>query len=78
MIPEGNIGDAQLRFRKGRSASVGYAFLHDVISYHNSRHSPVYLCALDAQKLFDSIWQHDGFLYTILETQRCQVVSSLN
>ena len=38
---------------------------HDVISYHNSRQSPVYLCALDAQKCFDRIW-HDGLLYKLI------------
>ena len=65
MIPEENISDAQFGFRKGRSASFGCAFLHDVISYHNSRYSPVYLCALDAQKCFDSIW-HDGLLYKLM------------
>ena len=36
MIPEGNISDTQLGFRKGWSASFGCAFLHDVILYNNS------------------------------------------
>ena len=65
ILPEDKVSDAQLGFRKGRSASFGCTFLHDLISYFNSNGSPVYVCALDAQKCFDSVW-HDGLLFKLL------------
>ena len=66
MIPDDNASDVQLGFRKKRSSSFGCAFLHDIASYCSSKHSPVYICALDAQKCFDSVW-HDGLLYKLID-----------
>ena len=66
MIPEDNVSDVQLGFRKKRSSSFGCAFLHDLASYYSSKHSPLYICALDAQKCFDSVW-HDGLLFKLLD-----------
>ncbi|CAL4109800.1 unnamed protein product, partial [Meganyctiphanes norvegica] len=37
---------------------------HDVAKYMNNSDTPIYICSLDAQKCFDSIW-HDGLFYKL-------------
>ena len=49
------------------------ALLNDVIAYFQEPGSPVYICTLDAEKCFDSVW-HDGLLYklqSVLPVNHC-------
>ena len=64
LIPDSVISDTQLGFRATRGASFGCALLNDVIAYFHEKSSPVYICTLDAEKCFDSVW-HDGLLYKL-------------
>ena len=38
---------------------------HDAVKYMNNNGSTLYVCSLDAQKCFDSIW-HDGLFYKLI------------
>ena len=38
---------------------------HDAVKYMTSNGSSIYVCSLDAQKCFDSIW-HDGLFYKLI------------
>jgi hypothetical protein len=40
------------------------SLLNDVISYFNDSASPVFVCSLDAEKCFDTIW-HDALFYKL-------------
>ena len=46
------------------SASRGISLLNDVMCYYNYRNSNMFLCSLDAEKCFDSIW-HDGLFFKL-------------
>ena len=61
MIPSDNVCNSQFGFREGRSTALGCTLLNDVSAYFRDRGSPVYICSLDAEKCFDSIW-HDALL----------------
>lgn len=64
LMPDTPISDCQFGFREGRSTSLATSLINDTVSYFNSKGSPVYLCSLDAERCFDSIW-HDGLLYKL-------------
>ena len=56
--------DTQYGFRSGRSTAFVTCLINDVAAYFNAAGSPVYLCTLDAEKCFDSIW-HSGLFYKL-------------
>ena len=66
LMPDFTASDCQFGFRQGRSTSHAVSLVNDTISYFNSRGSPVYICSLDAEKCFDSIW-HDGLLFKLYD-----------
>jgi hypothetical protein len=64
--------DTQFGFRPGRGTAFVTCFINDMTAYFNAAGSPVYLCTLDAEKCFDTIW-HGGLFYKlwgILSPQR--------
>ena len=66
MMPEDTAHKTQFGFRKGRGTSTAISLAHDTIKYMNNHNTPVYICSLDAQKCFDSIW-HDGLFHKVSE-----------
>ena len=64
MLPDCDISEAQYGYRKSKGADFCASMLSDLISTYNNSGSPVYICSLDAEKCFDSIW-HDGLLYKL-------------
>ena len=59
-----DVSDVQFGYRKSRSTEFACAYLHDVITDFNSSGSPVFICGLDANKCFDTVW-HDGLFYKL-------------
>ena len=49
----------QFGFRKGRRTAMACNYLNDLSLYCKSKGSPLYICSLDAEKCFDTIW-HEG------------------
>ena len=65
LIPQDTGAETQFGFRKGRGTTTAVSLAHDAIKYMNNNGSAIYLCSLDAQKCFDSIW-HDGLFYKLI------------
>ena len=65
-MPKDELYDTQFRFRESRGTSMPCVLINDIASYFNDRGSLLYICSLDAEKCFDSIW-HDALLYKLLE-----------
>ena len=61
MLPEAKIENNQFGFRENRGTSLGCVLLNDIVKYFNHNGSPMYICSLDAEKCFDTIW-HDALL----------------
>ena len=64
LMPEFIPSGSQFGFREGLSTNFAVSLINDSIAYFNNRGSPVYICSLDAEKCFDSIW-HDGLLFKL-------------
>ena len=64
MLPDCDISESQYGYQKGKGADFCSAMINDLLKIFNSSGSPVYMCSLDAEKCFDSIW-HDGLLYKL-------------
>ena len=64
LLPEDTAADTQFGFRKGRGTTTATSLAHDAVKYMNNNGSAVYVCSLDAQKCFDSIW-HDGLFHKL-------------
>ena len=56
----------QFGFRKGRGTAMACNCLNDLSLYCKSKGSLLYICSLDAEKCFDTIW-HDGLFYKLLD-----------
>ena len=56
----------QFGFRKGRGTAMACNYLNDLSLYCKSKGSPLYICSLDAEKCFDTIW-HEGLFYKLLD-----------
>ena len=56
----------QFGFRKGRGTVMACNYLNDLSLYCKSKGSPLYICSLDAEKCFDTIW-HEGLFYKFLD-----------
>ena len=65
IMPEDNVSKNQFGFRKGRGTLFATSLLNDVASYSTAQGSSLYVCSLDAEKCFDSIW-HPGLLYKLM------------
>ena len=64
IAPDYTPSDNQYGFRSGRSTSFVTCLINDITAYFNAAGSPVYLCTLDAEKCFDTIW-HSGLFYKL-------------
>ena len=64
LTPEDTAADTQFGFRKGRGTATSVSLAHDAVKYMNNNGSSIYVCSLDAQKCFDSIW-HDGLFHKL-------------
>ena len=64
MLPKYEVSDNQFGFRTKRGTAVGCTLLNDVMCYCNHKKSPLYVCSLDAEKCFDSIW-HPALCYKL-------------
>ena len=60
-----NLNDYQFGFRSGRSTAQACNIINDTVQYFKVQNSPVYMCALDAEKCFDSI-NHISLLYKLI------------
>jgi hypothetical protein len=65
LIPQDTAAETQFGFRKGRGTATAVSLAHDAAKYMNNNGSALYVCSLDAQKCFDSIW-HDGLFYKLI------------
>ena len=67
MMPDDDhLHDSQYGFRKQRGTSLACSLLNDVMAYFKSKKSPVFVCSLDAEKCFDSLWHH-ALLYKLVD-----------
>ena len=66
IIPTDQSNDNQFGFKKGSGVDFGCALLHDIACIVNESNSPLFVCALDAEKCFDSIW-HDGLFFKLYD-----------
>ena len=66
IMPKDELYDTQFGFRESRGTSMPCVLINDIASYFNDRGSPLYICSLDAEKCFDSIW-HGALLYKLWE-----------
>jgi len=64
MYPDDISEDSQFGFKKGNGVEFGCALLHDVAAISNDGKSPIFVCSLDAEKCFDSIW-HEGLFFKL-------------
>ena len=67
LMPEDTASENQFGFRKDRGTSCAISLLNDTAAYTKTRGSPLYVCSLDAEKCFDSIW-HSGLFYKLINT----------
>ena len=66
MMPSDKSCNSQYGFRQGRGTAMACSLINDLMLYCNVRGSPMFICSLDAEKCFDSIW-HDGLFYKLIE-----------
>jgi exonuclease III len=65
LMPEDDAHINQFGFRKGRGTSMACALLHDVIAQSKYNSTPLFVCSLDAEKCFDSLW-HFGLFFKLM------------
>ena len=65
LMPEDKASGNQFGFRKGRGTMFATSLLNDISAYTTAHGSPLYVCSLDAEKCFDSIW-HPGLHYKLM------------
>ena len=66
LIPSDNASECQFGFRKSRGTMFATSLLNDMAAYLNTCGSPMYVCSLDAEKCFDSIW-HARLFYKLFD-----------
>ena len=54
----------QFGFRVGRGTNLACSLLNETLIHYRNNKSPVFVCSLDAERCFDSIW-HDGLFYKL-------------
>lgn len=65
IVPSHDICDTQFGFREGRGTTFVTSLITDCALYYIENKSPMFLCSLDAERCFDSIW-HDGLLHKLM------------
>ena len=65
LMPEDNAHKNQFGFRKQRGTMFATSVLNDIAAYTMAKNSALYVCSLDAEKCFDSIW-HCGLFYKLM------------
>jgi hypothetical protein len=63
-MPDVTLNNNQFGFRKGCGTSFGIGLLNDLLCHYKHSKSPMFICSLDAEKCFDSLW-HDGLFYKL-------------
>ena len=66
LIPDDHIHTCQFGFRQNRGTAIATSYMFDTFKYFSSKGSPVFVCSLDAEKCFDTIWHH-GLFYKLLD-----------
>ena len=66
LMPQDDAHPNQFGFRKGRSTAMACNLLNDLAHYCDFHGSPLYVCSLDAEKCFDSVW-HDGLFFKLID-----------
>ena len=64
ILPTHEVCDTQFGFREGRGTTFVTSLIHDCATFYNEKNTPLFLCSLDAERCFDSIW-HDGLLFKL-------------
>ena len=64
IMPSNDTCNLQFGFKEGRGTAFISSTLHDCSAYYKAKGSPFFLCSLDAEKCFDSIW-HDALLFKL-------------
>ena len=63
-MPTASLNSNQFGFRKGCGTSFGIGLLNDLLCHYKYSKSPMFMCGLDAEKCFDSLW-HDGLFFKL-------------
>lgn len=71
IAPEHSPCDTQYGFRPGRGTGFVTCLINDMTASFNAAGSPVYLCTLDAEKCFDTIW-HNGLFFKLWDKVTAQ------
>ena len=66
ILPQDTAHSNQFGYREGRGTSMACTFINDLLQYCSVKGSNVFICSLDAEKCFDSIW-HEGLFYKLLD-----------
>lgn len=66
LVPDDHIHSCQFGFRQNRGTAMATSYMYDTFKYFSSKGSSVFVCSLDAEKCFDTIWHH-GLFYKLLE-----------
>lgn len=64
IYPTDPVYETQFGFQEGKGTAFVTCLINDSVSYFKDRGSPVYICSLDAEKCFDTIW-HNGLMYKL-------------
>ena len=65
ILPPDGAHENQFGFRTGRGTAMACSFLNDLMQYCRFNGSPMFICSLDAERCFDTIW-HDGLFYKLI------------
>ena len=71
LFPYSDISCSQYGYQKNKGVDFCHSFINDAIKCYSASNSPVYICSLDADKCFDSIWHHG--LFFKLKDKICDV-----
>ena len=63
-MPDETADLTQFGFRKVRGTTTADSLAHNIVKYMNNIDTPDYICSLEAEKCFDSIW-HDGLFHKV-------------
>ena len=66
ILPRDTAHYNQFSSREGRGTSMTCTFINDLLQYCSVKGSNVFICSLDTEKCFNSIW-HEGLFYKLLD-----------
>ena len=64
LMPVDDVNRHQFGFRKGRGTNIASCLMSETILWYKHSKSPMFICSLDAERCFDSIW-HDGLFFKL-------------